>query len=129
MTSPFVNDVFGMVWKAFKNLYPDKDCKCFWSPDIRDTQDGEKCLGLTDFNEESGEVTVFIKPTIPVVDALEIFAHELAHVAVGVKHDHDAEWEKAFDNIFNEYNRLGDEMFPCGDKAIVEVTDGKAYRK
>lgn len=34
-------------------------------------------------------------------------AHELAHVAVGVEHDHDEVWQEAFDKIFEEYNRIG----------------------
>ena len=46
-----------------------------------------------------------------MTDAVEIFAHELAHVAVGVGHAHDAVWEKAFDDIREEYNRIGFELF------------------
>lgn len=114
MISPFINDAFSMVWLAFKNLYPDKDCKCFWEPNIRDDEDGNECYGLTDFDEETGEVFVFVKPSLKMVDAIEILAHELAHVAVGVEHDHDEEWEKAFEGIFNEYNRIGDELFENG---------------
>ena len=30
MESPFVNDPFAMVWQAFKNLYPGKDCEVQW---------------------------------------------------------------------------------------------------
>lgn len=30
MQTPFENDTFSLVWQAFKNLYPDKDCKCYW---------------------------------------------------------------------------------------------------
>ena len=50
---------------------------------------------------------------------VETLAHELAHVAVGVEHEHDAVWEEAFDKIFAEYNRLGEEMF--GERG--EATD------
>lgn len=42
---------------------------------------------------------------------VETFAHELAHVAVGPEHEHDDVWEAAFDAIFKEYNRIGDELF------------------
>lgn len=127
MNTPFENDIFSMIWVAFKNLFPNKECKCFWEPDIRDSEDGTPCLGVTDFVEETGEVFVFVKPSLAVADAAEIFAHELAHVAVGAGHDHDAAWEKAFDDIFEEYNRIGDEMFDRHEP--VTVTDGKAYRK
>ena len=126
MKTPFKNDIFALIWKAFKNLYPDKDCECYWQPNIRDEEDGTPVYGLTDFGED-GSVVVFVGTSLPVVDSAEIFAHELAHVAVGVEHEHDGEWEKAFDDIFNEYNRIGDEEF--GKHEAVEVTDGKAYKK
>ena len=48
---------------------------------------------------------------VKVLDAVEILSHELAHVAVGADHEHDEVWEAAFDAIFKEYNRIGDEMF------------------
>ena len=124
MKTPFENDIFAMIWEAFKNLYPEKDCKCCWDTEIRDDEEGTECFGLTDFAED-GSVCIFIKPTLPVCDCAEIFAHELAHVAVGVEHDHNVEWEKAFDKIFEEYNRIGNEMFDI-HKGI-SVVDGKGY--
>ena len=114
MKTPFKNDPFSMVWEAFKNLYPDKDCECFWESRIRDAADGHPCLGLTDFGED-GAIYVYVKPTLTVNDAIEILAHELAHVAVGIEHDHDEAWETAFDNISVEYDRLGDLMFGRAD--------------
>lgn len=127
MKTPFNNDIFSMIWIAFKNIFPDKECKCFWEPNIIEDEEGNKRLGLTDFNTETGEITVFVTPSLLVCDAAEIFAHELAHVAVGAEHEHDEVWEKAFDDIFEEYNRIGYEMFDRHDS--VSVTDGKAYRK
>jgi len=29
MVTPFANDIFALIWQAFKNLYPDKECECF----------------------------------------------------------------------------------------------------
>jgi hypothetical protein len=126
MKTPFKNDIFALIWQAFKNLYHDKECECFWEPNIRDEEDGTEVLGLTDFGED-GSVSVFVKPDLKVADAAEILAHELAHVAVGIEHEHDEEWEKAFDDIFDEYNKIGDELF--GFREAIEVTDGKAYVK
>ena len=123
MKTPFENDIFSMIWIAFKNLYPEKECKCFWEPNIRDSASGDECFGMTDFADD-GEITVFVKTSLKIEDAAEIFAHELAHVAVGLEHAHDEEWEKAFDAIFDEYNRLGDELFDRHDP--VQVIDGKA---
>lgn len=47
----------------------------------------------------------------PVNIQTETLGHELAHVAVGPEHEHDEVWKAAFDAIFDEYNKIGDEMF------------------
>ncbi len=113
MKTPFKNDMFALIWQAFKNLYPGKECECFWEPRIREDENGNNVFGLTDFGED-GSVVVFVRPDLEVAVAGEILAHELAHVAVGVEHDHDTAWEEAFDAIFTEYNKIGDEMFEGG---------------
>lgn len=124
MRTPFKNDTFSLVWKAFKNLYPDKDCKCYWDVIEDKTEDGHEVYGCTYFGTDEG-VTVVVTPTLPICDATEIFAHELAHVAVGSNEEHSNAWKAAFDAIFTEYNRIGDEMFP--GETRIEVVDGKAY--
>lgn len=111
MKTPFKNDIFALIWQAFKNLYPDKECECFWEPNIRDDKDGNEAFGMTDFAGD-GTVTVFVRTSLSISDAATIFAHELAHVAVGFEHGHNEVWKKAFDDIFDEYNRIGNEMFP-----------------
>lgn len=105
LKTPFQNDVFAIVWIAFKNLYPDKNCVCYWETEIRESEDGRKPYGLTDFGDD-GIVTVFVSADLGVRDAAEILAHELAHVAVGVDVDHGQEWEDAFCAIHEEYNRI-----------------------
>ena len=114
MKNPFRNDPFALVWVAFKNLYPDKECEVWWEPNIRVDENGNPVFGLTDFGED-GSVEVFVVPSLSILNATEILAHELAHVAVGIGHDHDETWENAFDAIFREYNRIGDEMFGVVD--------------
>lgn len=64
---------------------------------------------------------MFVKPSLAVADAVE----ELAHVAVGVDHGHDEAWEKAFDDIFAEYNRIGDALFPNGEQCRMDDLDEK----
>ena len=109
MKTPFKNDPFALVWQAFKNLYPEKDCICFWDVEIKDEETGKTACGFTNF--AGGEIVVCVSSGITVVNAVEIFAHELAHVAVGEAHDHDKAWEAAFDAIFKEYNRVGKQLF------------------
>lgn len=106
----FKNSPFEMLDMAFKRLFPDIKYTAYFDPNIRDDKNGEKVCGLTDFSD-NGEITVFIDSDLSLNNAVEIFAHELAHAGVGVEHEHDKEWEKAFDDLFDEYNKIGDEMF------------------
>ena len=99
MKSPFKNDPFAIVWQAFNELYPDKECKCYIAPKTG----CDSMCGLTIFNEET---TVLINAELPVEYAVEILAHELAHVAAGVGHDHDEAWEKAFEDIYDKYHEI-----------------------
>lgn len=106
----FKNSPFEMLDIAFKRLFPDVLYTAYFDSNIRDEQNGEKVCGLTDFSDD-GEITIFIDANLSINDSVEIFAHELAHSAVGFEHEHDKVWEKAFDDLFEEYNKIGDEMF------------------
>lgn len=103
METPFSNDMFAFVFQAFKNLYPDKKCECQWVPGIADGK--EKAFGGTTFADD-GKVYVAISAEVPVINAAEVLAHELAHVAVGDDAGHGQEWEEAFSEICNEYGRI-----------------------
>ena len=126
MNTPFVNDMFSMVYQAFKNLYPDKECECQWQPEKMTDEDGAEVFGITTYGD-NGEIFVDISAHLKVVDAVEILAHELAHVAVGADANHGKAWEDAFDAIHNEFNRIGDEMFDDNGGVAVDVVSGKAY--
>lgn len=119
MRHPFENDPFAIVWQAFQNLYPGKECRVLWY-DMNEIQDdgkiveevpGGERLGVTQFFD-TGEVVVLISLKSEPEVATETLAHELAHVAVGIDAEHGQAWEDAFEKIFQEYNRIGDEMFP-----------------
>ncbi len=70
-----------------------------------------------------------ITKELRVADAVEILAHELAHVAVGSDEEHGKAWEEAFDAIHNEFDRIGNEMFGTDDAVAVDVVSGKAYTR
>ena len=103
MNNPFLNDPIAVVWEAFKNLYPGKECLCQWQPNMKD-ENGTEVFGCTTF--EDGQIFVEVSAELKIFDATEVFAHELAHVAVGEEKKHGKEWEDAFDAIYNEYNRI-----------------------
>lgn len=105
----FANDPFELVAMAFKSLYPHKNYVAYWVPD--DIPD-EDWLGVTTFPEDPKDSpTIQVKTSLPVENAVEIFAHELAHVVVGAEEEHNNQWKNAFNAIFAEYNRIGEKMF------------------
>lgn len=104
----FQNSPFEMLDKAFKNLFPDKNYIAYIDVDMKD-EDGQRVYGCTQFDCDSIPI-IFIDSSLSLQNAIEIFAHELAHVASGEKAGHGQEWEKSFEDIFNEYNRIVEEL-------------------
>ena len=121
----FKNSPFEMLDIAFKRLFPDVKYTAYFEPNIRDDENGEKACGLTDFADD-GEITIFVDTDLSINNAVEIFAHELAHAGVGVEQEHNEKWQKAFDDLFDEYNKIGDEMFSSN---VNPPYDGKAYKE
>lgn len=105
MKSPFLNDVFSLVWLAFKELFPDKDCNCYWCSDLIKEDNDSSAFAVTNFNSD-GTVDVWVDVNNPVVCAADVFEHELAHVAVGYDAGHGEEWEKAVDEIHEKYEEF-----------------------
>lgn len=104
----FQNSPFEMLNKAFKNLYPDKNYIAYIDVDMKD-ENGENVCGCTQFVDNEIPI-IFIDASLSIQNAVEIFAHELSHVAVGENEGHGELWEKAFDEIQSEYNRIGEEL-------------------
>lgn len=109
MRSPFVNDIFSLIWSAFKELYPDKECTCYMTDYITPSEDGTPAYGLTEFADD-GTIDVWVDVNIPATGVAEVLEHELAHVAVGVDAGHGDDWEKAFDMIHSRYEELAAEL-------------------
>ena len=103
------NSPYQMLDMAFRNLYTGVSYNAYFDPRIRDDESGEKVYGLTHFDDDG--ITIFISNDLSISDSVEIFAHELAHAAVGAEHDHDEAWEAAFNALFDEYNRIGKLLF------------------
>lgn len=124
MESPFENDPFAMVYKAFQNLYPGKECVIYWEPEEIKDDEGNSYVGMTHFADD-GKITIEIRVNMFIGDAVETLAHELAHVAVGSAEEHGEKWEKAFDAIHEEFDRIGNELFGEDTGIAIEVSDGK----
>lgn len=109
--SPFKNDPFVMLAKAYDNLY-DNPYVAVIEQHIDDKEKiHEEKYGYTSFPTDGGVPTVVIFAEHAIHIQIETFAHELAHVAVGIDQEHNSEWEKAFDNIKKEYDKIGEELF------------------
>lgn len=106
MKHPFINDPFAIVWQAFENLYPGKqdNVTVQWYP----MENGS--YGVTNFADD-GTIDVCVDPNLNVQDAVEILAHELAHIAVGYESGHGEQWNAAFDAIQKEYYKIGYSMY------------------
>lgn len=105
-----LNNPLDMVEEAFQNLYPECRYKAYIDLDLKD-DDGKEVFGITVFPSDSSEPTILISADLRLRDSIEILAHELAHVAAGVEAKHSERWEIAFQKIFDEYNRIGNERF------------------
>lgn len=104
--TPFKNDMFALVWSVFGMLYPEqckKDIVIRWAETVYDGD--EEAFGVTNFRTD-GSIRILISGQLPVVHAVEIFAHELAHVAAGPEAEHGEAWENAFDAIHTEYMKM-----------------------
>ena len=75
-------------------------------------------FGFTQFSK--GETPVIaISAELNIMDATEIFAHELAHVAAGEGAGHGERWDEEFQRIFDEYNRIGKDRMPEDDEDVL----------
>ena len=110
----FCNDPYVVVYRAFRDLYPNVgDVDIAYDYDVVTTDaTNEKLKGVTIFPDDGSAPQIRIDCTLPVDAIAEILAHELAHVAVGKlnhndkERDHDERWEQAFDAIYNRFCEL-----------------------
>jgi predicted SprT family Zn-dependent metalloprotease len=92
-----------MVQRIVRKRYPKLKARIRFAQDIPRNGRHPRC-GVTIFPDSGGIPLILINPEIPVSGALEVMAHELAHVIVGPdKPPHGKEWKKAFAWIHREY--------------------------
>ena len=99
---------FDLIIEITKELWPDLDCDIYFA-DVGEF-DGDKAYGVTCFND-SGTAEIAINPRTPIEGAVEILAHELAHVVAGEAVEaHGEEWQSAFELINEKYNCVVEEL-------------------
>lgn len=100
----FTRNPFDILAIAFSNLYPDLKYKAQIVPKVED-ESGAELYGETFFPDDGNTSIISISAQLTISDAVEIFAHELAHVATPGM-EHSDEWEGAFERIHVEYDRI-----------------------
>lgn len=108
----FINDPFHVVYQAFKELYPDKECEILFDYNVETTDTHERVKGVTIFPDDGSIPQIRIDCEQTIDRITEILAHELAHVACGKPKwddrelDHGEDFEKVLDAIFDRFNEL-----------------------
>jgi|WetSurMetagenome_2_1015567.scaffolds.fasta_scaffold742852_1 hypothetical protein len=86
-----------------KNIYIQFDSRL-------GSKETEGPYGETFIDDKTKDIIVSISGNLPIIENIEILAHELSHVIVGIENDHNEIWEDTFNRIFVEYSRRIDSM-------------------
>lgn len=126
MTATLTFNPFALMIDVFNDLYPDKQATVWFATGLRQERNA---WGQTGFPDDGGEPLVQIDVDCPIAGAVEVLAHELAHVAAGCPHSddddgHGPEWQKHFDAIHEAYNQRVLDAHDAG--AQVAYTGGGA---
>lgn len=97
---PFIDVINAACRVSGKSL----DCDIHFGETTEDD-----ALGETYFPADGGRIEVVIRPDMKIEQAMDILAHELAHVIAGEGDDHGPVWEKAYADIYEEYTRWYEE--------------------
>jgi predicted metal-dependent hydrolase len=105
----YINNPLDTVIEAVEKLYPNINANIQFNPNIKPHKflwfNWGYC-GYTTFPEDNSTPLIDISTNIPFVGMVEVLAHELAHVIVGIKEQHNKNWEEVFDNIQKKYYEL-----------------------
>lgn len=107
MKPKFIDNPFDLLLDAFNALYPDKYAEIYWTDkETLQADSGQKgALGITNYADEDRPTTdILICADQTMVEAMDVLAHELAHVAVGFDAAHGEEFQSAYKAIFEKYD-------------------------
>jgi len=111
---------FIIIIEELNKKYPDLDAEIFFVPaaalyDEGEPQDKPR-YGVT-AEGIGGRKIIYVSEELPAMHCIEIIGHEVAHILAGFDAGHGAEWERAFDEIYDLYN---DAM----EKKMAELDEG-----
>lgn len=70
-----------------RTFTPNGEYAAYFAPEVEDGSGGAAC-GVTTFPEDGSPPVVEVSGEIPIAAGVEIFAHELAHVATPEDREH-----------------------------------------
>ena len=95
---------FDALIQIFQEKYPEINAEIFFASDIeKHTEPGVH--GVTNFPDDGTEPFILISTKISVESAIEVLAHELAHLAIGpdTEQEHCKNWESVFNWLHEQY--------------------------
>lgn len=115
MTVRFAFNPFELLLSLFEYHWPDKHALIDFVVRIEEPDSDEEhgCAGCTSFDDEPPRIG--ISKNVPLEHAVEVLAHELAHVAVGYDESHGVAWQAAFAKIHEEYQKAVAEIAGVGE--------------
>lgn len=102
----FVNDPLPVVIKAVEILYPGTYAEILYDTNLNEY--GDDSWAYTIFPDDDSPCQIIISAKVPLENAPELLAHELAHVIVGPDENdpHGEVWEDTFCNINDKYTEI-----------------------
>lgn len=96
------NDPFNRLIKlAQKSLSESDNVRIQFDPEL--SIDGGPPFGTTIQEQGTCNYIINVAATLPVIAAVEILAHELAHVLAGLDNEHNEIWEAIFSELQAEF--------------------------
>lgn len=124
MTATWVFEPLQLMVDVFNELYAEADCSIFW---VESLHDETGAWGRTHFPSDDGSSTrVIIELDVecPIVGAVEVLAHELAHAKAGPDADHGPEWEAVFTILHAAYQSKVELMEGVAETHIISKQQG-----
>lgn len=98
-----VNDPFRLLIKIAKDKYPHLKAKVAFTNEMPKHGMKKEPCGVTLWPEGAGTPEILIHAGIPVSGAVEVLAHEIAHLIAGHDSKHGPKWRKAFNWMHRRY--------------------------
>lgn len=106
----WLNNPIDDLIQAVHDEYRLLRCAIYFDPEL---YENEKAYGYTQFDGD--KIIIALDAGVPYKDLLEVLAHELAHAIAGKDSEHNDEWERIFDKIYELYDKYCENKYNGGE--------------